>query len=309
MKSIIFAFTLLLIGPLAFGQKIPSFLLGDGIIYGIGISSEQEAADNYALLSLSKAIKVNVSSVSTYKVTSDTKKETAEEYKKETNVSSDILLPGSSVIVAYDGENYTVYRYIDKNRYVSACMAEYGKWMSIAEAYSNPDSTKVKHADNIILGACYMAYKSLDTDIMSAISFESSVYKERALNMAKTRYLRPYSGISRYTDTWHGIIICSTNYMCGWELPGVEILVEDNVWKEPNSITDLVTDNGNYVTRGESQYSRQCKGYYASVSIEKDRKNKKIPFRYTYEIVTDGILSKLNVEEEWYFAGVYHRAF
>lgn len=282
---------------IASSNNVPSFLQNKNVVYGIGISSDQEEADNYALLSLAKAIRSSVASKSTYTVSATKTSITNEVFNKEASVTSDIILNDAAAFLDFDGEKFTAYRYINKEEYISEHIAEFTKWIKIAESYSSKDSARVKHRQNLVLGAYYMAYKSMDTDIMGIIYPQAESNKKMAFNAAKEYYNRTGGAPCIHTIKWYGLIIASANHNVGVELDGFEVLGADGTWIEPSSVSDT---EAMYCPL-TSQYLSSVKCYFAVVNRPKSDTRTKLPYRFTYEICQNGVISKIEVEEEWFF--------
>lgn len=263
-------------------------------IYGIGIAKTQDEADNNALISLSKAIKAEVSSSSRYSVSSENGS-VNETFNKVSTISTDILVTESKVSVSFDGDNYTVKRYINKDEYVAKKTEEYLSWMNVAAAYMSIDSIRCKHVVNIILGAYYMAYTIMDNSIMDALFQSADACKQQAKDGARYVYETTlgYYSLCVCRKEWWGVMVGINNSHLGYALPGFEILDEKGQWRQPNYLVD---ENSQ-----EHTPSPIYKGTRITRAIIHAKEDKNPHYRLTYEILSNGFISKIDVPKEWYF--------
>ena len=267
---------------------------GRDCICGTGLARTQDEADDNALVSLSKALKAVVNSTARYSV-SGSGRTVSETFSRVSSVSTDLLITESRMEVVFDGEYFTVKRYIDKPSFVSDKMAEYKKWMDVAAAYLSQDSIRCKHVINLVLGAYYMAYSVMDNELLTCLLPSAKDFAGQAKEGARTVYESTlgYYSVCLLRREWWGIVVGINNSHLGYQLPGFEVLDEEGRWRQPNWLQD--SDLNQAIPSP----------IYASPRFTKalihTKKNQNPPYRITYELLTNGYLSKLDVPADWYF--------
>lgn len=267
---------------------------GRDCICGTGIARTQDEADDNALLSLSKTVKATVNSSTRYSVSS-TGRSVDESFSRVSSISTDLLITESQMEVSFDGQLFTVKRYIDKSRYVSDKMAEYKKWMDVAAGYLSQDSIRCKHVLNLVLGAYYMAYSVMDNELLECFLPSAKDFAGQAKEGARTVYESTlgYYSLCVQRREWWGIMAGINNSHLGYQLPGFEVLDEEGRWRLPNWLED------------SNRNSTSPSPVYASPRLVSahiyTKENRNPSYRFTYEILTDGYLSKLDVPDGWYF--------
>lgn len=306
----------LLIIAILFGwfyANAQDFTPSDSYLYGVGISSDEERADSVAMLSLSRSIYTRVTSESERTV-SEIDGNYSDSFVKKTGLSSSIGISGArkDVSVNDDGQ-YIVYRYIDKEAYISEHIDAYSKYMYEGSEYEGTElfEDDMKHRKNLVLGAYYKAYEALvdTTGILNLLYGKEKIdfFKKKALERIESVY---YNGWQRiYVDHTDGRSSASgyrvvypysgqfvTEYLYGFEY------LDNGVWKKPVAFYKKEDRNRNFASKddaiGSQNYTRAIIAY--SPRIDNRGKYEFLEYRWIFEEKMGDMYVRINVPEWMY---------
>lgn len=271
---------LLCLSVVSYGQD---FLNNEDYLYAKGMGATQEEADNAALVSFSKTLQSRITSRTEYAI-SEENGDITRSFSK--NISIDNSMVGKNIEQYVEFENgiYTVYRFINKKKYLNDRLTIYNAYLSKAEEYKQCNSS---HKINFVLGAYYMAYDTIDDVIMDVLNCDNNAMKNNIFMEAKKTYT--FFCRLETVENRRNFIKCNT----GKPLYGFQYLTRYGEWRYPES---YFKDENFLVTMSNSPKDEEYRCCMirnsGAVSI----------FRKTYEIpLPNNGIGFINVPENWYF--------
>ena len=270
------------------------FLHNEDYVYGMGISGDEYAAEETAMLSLSRALCTKVIN-ETEQYREETDGGIREGFSKNASLSSNITVSGAKKLTMLENGKYVVYCYINKAEYVSERISQYTTYINLAkemEISSHP------HSLNLALGSLYRAYTCVDTDIMSILCPQAIAMKKHALEKMQKLY-GTGGPLTAYRLTWYSM----------------EVRQDGSPWPKFFPVAAF-----EYAHNGKWVYSPlRIKGYRekGSLPISEDQQAenvviqykpaadpgiKYIQYRWLYEELVNDEIIRIDVPESFYFS-------
>lgn len=271
------------------------FLHSDDYIYGMGRGDTVFAADSSAMLSLSMSLRTGVVNTSSHMIEKEGGKITSV-FKKNVSLDSSIDLPDTRNYVTRAGDEYIVYRYLNKKEYIDSHISQYLSYMAMADSVRG---SNVKHEKNLLLGCYYLAYKAIDTPIMDLYTDTESNKIDIARRAREVYHSGDYGFLMFVGKKWNGYEVSMGGQVDRFgdtepiELIGFEY-VNDGKWLNPVGLSvkrnfDVgMSDDPNTNVR------------YRRGLVETDSPH--VFYRILYEKYEDGRYVKIQVPDEWYFS-------
>lgn len=313
-KALTFFMFITLSVHFAFSQD---FGADGGIIYGVGVAYDIEKADSMAIFDLSRSLRVMVTNETTHAVSEENGKY-SDAFTKKTGLSSSIELRGSRKKITVDRDGmYTVYRYIDKNAYVSERMDMYygylerGREISCIKMYLDT----LKHRKNLALGYLYRAYEAVSEDDTLLRLFigdtEVDSRKSEALNEIARVYRADWGDI--YVDSSDGMKYSSGTrrvYLYSGSSATKNLFAfeyfDGHKWTRP---TAFYESGDIYFSRPKGSDSYGGKNHYRAILIYTPSDRMVAEYRWLFEEKVGNVYVKINVPEFMYYLNNGHKMY
>lgn len=307
----------LLIAAILFGwvsAYSQNFIPSDAYLYGVGMSYNEESADSVAMLSLSRSIYTKVTSESERTV-SEVDGKYSDSFVKKTGLSSTIGITGAKkdVSIGADGQ-YVVYRYIDKEAYVSERINRYSDCMHEGSDYEDGGAfyyDDLKHRKNLALGSYYKAYEALvdTTGILNLLYGKEKVdfLKQKALKSIETIYYNGWEHIyvdpldRRKSASGYRVVYPYSNQLITEYLYAFEYY-DNGEWKKPVAYYEKEDTNYNKAIKddsiGDTNYTRAMIAF--SPKTDERGRFDFIEYRWIFEEKVNGMYVQIQVPERFY---------
>ena len=303
----------LLLFLFAWSTKSQGFHANDNILYGVGVSYNEESADSVAMLSLSRTIRTRVVNESEH-VISENNGSSDDRFKKRTALYSTVEILGAKKHVEIDPDGrYVVYRYIDKERYVGERIEQYSHYMEMGNSLNvRVVFDTLKHRKNLLLGCYYRAYEAVsDTTGLFSLLYG----RERAEVLAG---LAMESLMNAYYNGWEYIYVDEQDGMRTEDGARLvhgysSILITDKLyafeyfdgvsWSVPPFLFESA---GDYHLNMKSSWSVGEQDYERALiqfSPSRDSRGIFVPleYRWLFEEKINGVYVKIDVPERFYY--------
>ncbi len=269
------------------------FLYDSNYVYGMGVSDDEQAAEETAMLSLSRALCTKVTNETEQYVT-ETSAGIEGGFNKNTRLTSNITVEGAKKYTTFEGGKYVVYCFFNKTEYVNTRIEQYAAYFNLVE---EAEASNHPHSLNLMLGNLYRAYTCMDTELMMVLCPQTAPMKKHALEKMKKIY-GTGGPLTAHQLTWYSM----------------EVQQDGSPWPRFFPVAAF-----EYIHNGKWEYSpSRIKGYRedGSLSIEDDqslenvvivysplreRGVKYIQYRWLYEEIVNGEIIRIDVPESFYF--------
>lgn len=280
MRSLI-SFVLAILIPICiYGQE---FLNNSSYIYAMGVGKTQQEADNEALIAFAKSIQTKINSVTRYSV-SDDGENIVKNYSKDVQMEIAAIFEDTGIYADLNDGVYTVYRFLDKDKFIREHLAIYNAYMERVKEYL---VSKDAHRINFLLGAYYLAYCGIDNVIMDVFNENNIGMKSYVIERAKQTYGQGY--VLEFVKDKNNLVKVNA----GLPLYGFQYKNCYQQWVEPSCFFE---SSNNLIVVSNIPQNK----WFKCCSI--DNGSNEIEVRTTYEVpMENNTVGIIDVPENWYF--------